>query len=186
MSALHGLNTWTVTFVKDNNIVRCRIKYHAAAGNRTQINCLEGNYANLYTTAACRKLVYHAAYKFLTTPQFARVEKKRISHTGNWTRAAWVKARNPNHWTIWEHECRRNEAEGVCSRCTGLLHINLNVQVQKNWQKWDSNPRREDPTATWTQRLRPLGHPAFTIDAHWQPTKIVTGALQKRKRKWNL
>ena len=26
-------------------------------------------------------------------------------------------------------------------------------------QKWDSNPRRENPTATWTQRLRPLGHP---------------------------
>ena len=28
-------------------------------------------------------------------------------------------------------------------------------------QKWDSNPRRENPTATWTQRLRPLmiNHP---------------------------
>ena len=26
-------------------------------------------------------------------------------------------------------------------------------------QKWDSNPRRKNPTATWTQRLRPLGHP---------------------------
>ena len=26
-------------------------------------------------------------------------------------------------------------------------------------QKWDSNPRRENPTATWTQRLRPIGHP---------------------------
>ena len=25
-------------------------------------------------------------------------------------------------------------------------------------QKWDSNPRRENPTATWTQRLRPICH----------------------------
>ena len=26
-------------------------------------------------------------------------------------------------------------------------------------QKWDSNPRLVNQTATWTQRLRPLGHP---------------------------
>ncbi len=26
-------------------------------------------------------------------------------------------------------------------------------------QKWDSNPRPQKWTATWTQRLRPLGHP---------------------------
>ena len=26
-------------------------------------------------------------------------------------------------------------------------------------QKWDSNPRRKNPTATWTQQHRPLGHP---------------------------
>ena len=32
------------------------------------------------------------------------------------------------------------------------------MKVEK-CQKWDSNPRRENPTATWTQRLRPLGHP---------------------------
>ena len=37
-------------------------------------------------------------------------------------------------------------------------------------QEWDSNPRREDPTATWTQRLRLLGHPDQTrsISLHWQ------------------
>ena len=30
-------------------------------------------------------------------------------------------------------------------------------------QKWDSNPRPHKWTATWTQRLRPLGHPDFLI-----------------------
>ena len=30
-------------------------------------------------------------------------------------------------------------------------------------QKWDSNPRLEDQTATWTQRLRPLGHPDISL-----------------------
>ena len=31
---------------------------------------------------------------------------------------------------------------------------------EKNFcQKWDSNPRPQKWTATWTQRLRPLGHP---------------------------
>ena len=29
----------------------------------------------------------------------------------------------------------------------------------ENCQKWGSNPRQENPTATWTQRLRSLGHP---------------------------
>ena len=32
------------------------------------------------------------------------------------------------------------------------------MKVEK-CQKWDSNARRENPTATWTQRFRPLGHP---------------------------
>ena len=33
--------------------------------------------------------------------------------------------------------------------------------IQKDiCQKWDSNPRPQKWTATWTQRLRPLGHPA--------------------------
>ena len=30
---------------------------------------------------------------------------------------------------------------------------------QKDCQKWDLNPRPQKWTATWTQRLRPLGHP---------------------------
>ena len=30
-------------------------------------------------------------------------------------------------------------------------------------QKWDSNPRPQKWTATWTQRLRPLGHPDMYI-----------------------
>ena len=30
-------------------------------------------------------------------------------------------------------------------------------------QKWDSNPRPQKWTATWTQRLRPLGHPDLFI-----------------------
>ena len=33
-------------------------------------------------------------------------------------------------------------------------------------QKWDSNPRLENQTATWTQRLRPLGHPdSYTMNS---------------------
>ena len=43
------------------------------------------------------------------------------------------------------------------------LTLEIGTVWQKYWQKWDSNPRREDPTATWTQRLRPLGHPAVVI-----------------------
>ena len=64
-----------------------------------------------------------------------------------------------------------------------ILHFN-NIKQKKNWhggpywveksnknfwreklfeknfcQKWDSNPRPQKWTATWTQRLRPLGHP---------------------------
>ena len=35
---------------------------------------------------------------------------------------------------------------------------------QKNFcQKWDSNPRPQKWTATWTQRLRPLGHPDIVV-----------------------
>ena len=30
-------------------------------------------------------------------------------------------------------------------------------------QKWDSNPRPQKWTATWTQRLRPLGHPDLLL-----------------------
>ena len=30
-------------------------------------------------------------------------------------------------------------------------------------QKWDSNPRPQKWTATWTQRLRPLGHPDMAL-----------------------
>ena len=48
--------------------------------------------------------------------------------------------------------------------CHLLRQIFHNKSVQKLiWQKWDSNPRRENPTATWTQRLRPLGHPAYRV-----------------------
>ena len=33
-------------------------------------------------------------------------KKKTFSHTGSWTRAAWVKTGNPNRWTMWEFvEC---------------------------------------------------------------------------------
>ena len=35
------------------------------------------------------------------------------------------------------------------------------IPVKIICQKWDSNPRLENQTATWTQRLRPLGHPDF-------------------------
>ena len=34
---------------------------------------------------------------------------------------------------------------------------------KKVCQKWDSNPRPQKWTATWTQRLRPLGHPDLLV-----------------------
>ena len=37
----------------------------------------------------------------------------------------------------------------------------LALPTEKRCQKWDSNPRLENQTATWTQRLRPLGHPDY-------------------------
>ena len=38
--------------------------------------------------------------------------------------------------------------------------------AEKICQKWDSNPRLENQTATWTQRLRPLGHPdSYTMNS---------------------
>ena len=43
------------------------------------------------------------------------------------------------------------------------LPIVRSVLSRKNiCQKWDSNPRPQKWTATWTQRLRPLGHPDLT------------------------
>ena len=36
---------------------------------------------------------------------------------------------------------------------------NMTKTVKNCCQKWDSNPRPQKWTATWTQRLRPLGHP---------------------------
>ena len=38
-------------------------------------------------------------------------------------------------------------------------HMVPYAKLNNNCQKWDSNPRLENQTATWTQRLRPLGHP---------------------------
>ena len=36
---------------------------------------------------------------------------------------------------------------------------NMTKKLKSCCQKWDSNPRPQKWTATWTQRLRPLGHP---------------------------
>ena len=45
----------------------------------------------------------------------------------------------------------------------GLLRMEdrMGLMAEENLycQKWDSNPRPQKWTATWTQRLRPLGHP---------------------------
>ena len=43
-------------------------------------------------------------------------------------------------------------------------------------QKWDSNPRPQKWTATWTQRLRPLGHPDLTnlkFTVYWIAKSVV-------------
>ena len=43
---------------------------------------------------------------------------------------------------------------------TTFTYIFLSEHQSKTiCQKWDSNPRPQKWTATWTQRLRPLGHP---------------------------
>ena len=45
-----------------------------------------------------------------------------------------------------------------------FLHLDYKFFGKKSMcQKWDSNPRLEDQTATWTQRLRPLGHPDILL-----------------------
>ena len=51
------------------------------------------------------------------------------------------------------------------------MQFRIGVLGHKDCQKWDSNPRLENQTATWTQRLRPLGHPdickpVFGQDSH--------------------
>lgn len=38
-------------------------------------------------------------------PKQAQYETQLISHTGSRTRAAWVKTRNPDRWTMWDHSC---------------------------------------------------------------------------------
>ena len=46
-------------------------------------------------------------------------------------------------------------------------------------QKWDSNPRPQKWTATWTQRLRPLGHPDLLLlmkqRKHATPQRLLLG-----------
>ena len=41
--------------------------------------------------------------------------------------------------------------------------VRANPDYENFCQKWDSNPRPQKWTATWTQRLRPLGHPDFLL-----------------------
>ena len=45
------------------------------AGNRTRVDCLEGNHANLYTTIACYTLksFNYITHKNLSTPLFADI-----------------------------------------------------------------------------------------------------------------
>ena len=60
-------------------------------------------------------------------------------------------------------------------------------------QKWDSNPRLENQTATWTQRLRPLGHPDLVMPPREQQlmvsnaTSMLYGIYLKIKNShiWN-
>ena len=56
-----------------------------------------------------------------------------------------------NHCFIWQ-----NPPPGLSGN---LCDSPLSVTSKRLCQKWDSNPRLENQTATWTQRLRPLGHP---------------------------
>ena len=50
---------------------------------------------------------------------------------------------------------------------------------KKFCQKWDSNPRPQKWTATWTQRLRPLGHPDF-LHAEEKCTKKKLSVSRKK------
>ena len=61
--------------------------------------------------------------------------------------------------------------------------------AEKICQKWDSNPRLENQTVTWTQRLRPLGHPdSYTMNSdnifshikipYIQSSKVKVGVLR--------
>ena len=49
-----------------------------------------------------------------------------------------------------------------CATLLWLAQIDIKLRNKLNktvCQKWDSNPRPQKWTATWTQRLRKLGHP---------------------------
>ena len=66
-------------------------------------------------------------------------------------------------FVLWVHEVRGSNPR------LALIFYWLKTQLwwceidkgdyEKVCQKWDSNPRPQKWTATWTQRLRPLGHP---------------------------
>ena len=44
--------------------------------------------------------------------------------------------------------------------------VRANPDYENFCQKWDSNPRPQKWTATWTQRLRPLRHPDYVSPPH--------------------
>ena len=63
---------------------------------------------------------------------------------------------------------------------TAPLCSHGNILENKRFcQKWDSNPRPQKWTATWTQRLRPLGHPDLLLlmkqRKHATPQRLLLG-----------
>ena len=61
---------------------------------------------------------------------------KKTSHTGNRTRAACVKGRNPNHKTIWDGQSPGAVSLGVISGSCPKLHTLAKLQRRLNMHRY--------------------------------------------------
>ena len=66
----------------------------------------------------------------------------------------FISSHQREHWNDWKNI---GKEWLVQRRLTSCSHY---IKKEVSCQEWDSNPRLQEKTATWTQRLRPLGHPA--------------------------
>ena len=71
---------------------------------------------------------YFPSLLYLLFPLFFSLISTKISHTGNRTRDSWVKARYPNHQTIWEYICR---VKGPVSDVISWIKMKLSSRKQE-------------------------------------------------------
>ena len=59
-----------------------------------------------------------------------------------------------------------------CNRDFSLARNPFVKYINMFCQKWDLNPRPVNRTATWTQRLGPLGHPDNKVRKNWKYKRL--------------